>query len=159
MKGFLLILHLKVKIMRTFVYTVIIISTLFFSASSQSSDSLKYRSLEPYDFHLQYLKTDSSMLIDVREPFECRSSRIHGSINIPSSGNIERAADTLNKDLTYFLYCKTDYRSRRVAEMLYDKGFRKLVILEGGIVAWKKDGMKVDKGRVKKHKQRTDFSQ
>lgn len=136
--------------MRTYLFTIVLFTTLYFSAGGQTSDSLKYLSLEPYDFHLQYLRTDSSMLIDVREPFECRKSRIHGSINIPASGNIERAADTLNKDLTYFLYCKTDPRSCHAAEKLYDKGFRKLVILDGGIVAWMNDGMKVDKGKIKK---------
>jgi rhodanese-related sulfurtransferase len=150
MEGFLLILHSKSTFMRTFILTGILSATLYFSAYGQPSDSVKYLSLEPYDFHLQYLRTDSSLLIDVREPFEFRGKRIHGAINIPSSGNIEKAADTLNKDFTYFLYCTTDYRSRHVADMLYNKGFRKLVILDGGIVAWKKDGEKVDKGNIKR---------
>lgn len=136
--------------MRGLIYMVILFTPLYFSAYGQPSDSVKYLSLEPYDFHLQYLRTDSALLIDVREPFEFRGKRIHGAINIPSSGNIEKAADTLNRDLTYFLYCTTDYRSRNVADMLYDKGFRKLIILDGGIVAWRKDGEKVDKGRIKR---------
>lgn len=136
--------------MRGLIYMVILFTPLYFSAYGQPSDSVKYLSLEPYDFHLQYLRTDSALLIDVREPFEFRGKRIHGAINIPSSGNIEKAADTLNRDLTYFLYCTTDYRSRNVADMLYDKGFRKLIILDGGIVAWRKDGEKVDKWRIKR---------
>ena len=136
--------------MRGLIYMVILFTPPYFSAYGQPSDSVKYLSLEPYDFHLQYLRTDSALLIDVREPFEFRGKRIHGAINIPSSGNIEKAADTLNRDLTYFLYCTTDYRSRNVADMLYDKGFRKLIILDGGIVAWRKDGEKVDKGRIKR---------
>ena len=136
--------------MRGLIYMVILFTPLYFSAYGQPSDSVKYLSLEPYDFHLQYLRTDSALLIDVREPFEFRGKRIHGAINIPSSGNIEKAADTLNRDLTYFLYCTTDYRSRNVADMLYDKGFRKLIILDGGIVAWRKDGEKIDKGRIKR---------
>jgi len=131
----------------------IFVIILFFLLStgllnSQIPDSLRYKSLEPYDFHLQYLRIDSSLLIDVREFFEFKRLRIRDAINIPSSGNIEHAADTLNKNYALFLYCSTDYRSRRAAILLSEKGFKSLYNLEGGIVAWKKDGMPVDKGRV-----------
>jgi len=121
--------------------------TCILPLAGQIPDSVKYQSLEPYDFHLRYLRIDSSFLIDVREPFEFRGKRIRDAINIPSSGNIEKAADTLNRKFAYFLYCTTDFRSRNTAEILYEKGFRKLYNLEGGIVAWKKDGMPVVKGR------------
>ena len=113
---------------------------------AQAPDTARYISLEPYDFHLQYLRADSAILIDVREPFEFRGRRIREAVNIPSSGNIMRAADTLKKHYSVFLYCTTDFRSRKAAGMLFDKGFRRLFNLEGGIVAWKKDGMPVMKG-------------
>ena len=118
----------------------------------QNQDSVKYKSLNPHDFHNTYLQTDSSILIDVREPFEYKSNRIKGSINIPASGNLDKAADTLNKKLTLFLYCTSGYRSSRTAEKLYNKGFRKLYNLEGGIKAWRKEGMRVKKGRIKEKK-------
>jgi rhodanese-related sulfurtransferase len=128
------------------------LSGLFFFLSlnvcfllGQTPDSVKYQSLEPDDFNLQYLSTGSSLLIDVREPFEFKGKRIKGAINIPSSGNLERAADTLDREYTLFLYCTSGYRSARVAESLYEKGFRKLVSLKGGIIAWKKEGMPVNK--------------
>ena len=143
----------------------IFVISLFFllsagSLNSQIPDSLKYRSLEPYDFHLQYLRIDSSLLIDVREFFEFKRLRIRDAINISSSGNIEYAADTLDKNYALFLYCSTGYRSRRAAILLYEKGFKSLYNLEGGIVAWKKDGMPVEKGRpVKVRKHRSPASQ
>jgi rhodanese-related sulfurtransferase len=115
----------------------------------QVPDSLKYQSLKPYDFHLLYLQTDSSILIDVREPFEFKSNRIKGAINIPASGNLDRAADTINKKLTLFLYCTSGYRSSNTAKKLYDKGFQKIYNLEGGITAWRKNRMPVQKGRIK----------
>ena len=117
------------------------------SLAAQVADSLKYISLEPYDFHLQYLKTDSSILIDVREPFEFRGNRIKGAVNYPASGNLEKVADTLNKETPLFIYCTSGFRSSNAAVNLYDKGFRKLYNLEGGIVAWRKEGMPVVKGR------------
>lgn len=131
-------------------FCCLIITTL--SLNGQDYDTTRYRLLKPYDFNLLYLKTSPSMLIDVREPFEFKVNRIKGAINIPSSGNLERAADTLNREITYFLYCSTDYRSRKVADKLYEKGFRDLVILKGGIVAWKKDGLKTERKLRKKRK-------
>ena len=117
---------------------------------AQVADSLKYKSLDPYYFHLEYLKQDSSLLLDVRQPFEFKGKRIKDAINIPSSRELNILTDTLSKDYSLFLYCSTDYRSRSAAEKLYDRGFRKLYNLEGGIVAWRKDGMRVIKGRIKR---------
>ena len=118
--------------------------------AGQITDSVKYQSLKPNDFSLRHLKTDSSILIDVREPFEFNGRRIKGAINIPASGNLDKAADTLNKDLSLFLYCTSGYRSSNAAVKLYNKGFRKLYSLEGGIAAWRKDRMPVVKGRIKR---------
>jgi rhodanese-related sulfurtransferase len=118
--------------------------------AGQVPDSVKYQSLKPKDFQQQYLKTDSSILIDVREPFEFKGNRIKNAVNIPASGDLEQTADTLNKELTLFLYCTSGFRSANAAKKLYDKGFRKLVSLKGGITAWRKDRMPVVKGRVKR---------
>lgn len=134
----------------TLAITVCLIITCL-SASAQNPDSAKYQSLDPYYFHLKYLKEDPAMLIDVREYFEYKRNRIKDAINIPSSRNLDFTADTLDKNTALFLYCSTDYRSKRVAEQLYDKGFKKLYSLEGGIMAWKKDGYPVEK-RLRKKK-------
>jgi rhodanese-related sulfurtransferase len=123
----------------TFVFLMIIVAT----ANSQKSDTVRYKLLEPYDFHLEYLKTDPALLVDVREPFEFRGRRIKDAINIPSSGNLEFSADTIDKNCALFFYCTTDYRSNRVAAFFAEKGFTKVYSLEGGIVAWKKDGFPV----------------
>jgi thioredoxin 1 len=138
--------------MKRFGIIVSLILLSFGQLKPQSVDSVKYKSLEPYDFHLQYLRTDPALLIDVREFFEFRGRRIRDAVNIPSSGNLDFSADTINKDYALFFYCTTDFRSKRVADFFYDKGFRKLYNLEGGIVAWKKDGFPLEKGKVKKKK-------
>jgi thioredoxin 1 len=123
-----------------------------FPLAGQVPDSVKYQSLKPKDFQQHYLRTDSSILIDVREPFEFKKNRIKDAINIPASGNLDKAADTLNKNFTLFLYCTSGFRSSNAAKKLYEKGFRKLCNLEGGMIAWRKDGLPVVKGRVKRKK-------
>jgi rhodanese-related sulfurtransferase len=130
---------------------------LFFFAgiipvSGQVTDSAKYKSLDPYYFNLQYLKEDSALILDVRMPFEFRGKRIKDAINVPSSRELNSLTDTISRGYALLLYCSTDYRSRDAAEKLYEKGFRKLYNLEGGIVAWKKDNMPVVKGRVKRQR-------
>ena len=131
-------------------YLLLYLILVSFALSAQSADTTKYFSLDPYDFHLAYLRADSAMMIDVRERFEFRGKKIHDAVNIPSSGNLEYASDTISKNYALFFYCTTDYRSRRVAGYFYDRGFRDLYNLEGGIVAWKKDGFPVTRRNRKK---------
>jgi rhodanese-related sulfurtransferase len=119
----------------------------FTSLKGQDKDTVKYISLEPYDFHLTYLKADKAILIDVREVFEYNGKRIKDAVNIPSVRDLELAADTLDKESALFVYCSTDYRSKNVAERFCEKGFLKVYNLEGGIVAWKKDGFPVTRKR------------
>jgi len=122
--------------------------------TAQVPDSLKYKSLDPYYFHLNYLKEDKALLIDVREFFEYKKSRIRDAVNIPSSGKTEVAADTISKNCHLFFYCTTDYRSKRVALKFYDLGFTHIYNLEGGLREWEKEGMVVDKKKMKKKDQR-----
>jgi len=129
---------------------IVIIFWIIASAGhAQKPDTLNYINLEPYDFHLSYLRDDSALLIDVREYFEFKRSRIKDAINIPSSAKLEAAADTLSRNMALFLYCTTDFRSIRAAEKLSEKGFRKVYNLTGGIKAWKKDGFLVERKRLR----------
>ena len=136
--------------MRTVTVIIFIILSGSCYLSSQIPDSLKYQSLDPYYFHLRYLTDSNSILIDVREFFEFRRTRIKGAVNIPSSANLEMASDTIDKNASLFLYCYSGTRSKKVARFFYDKGFRKLYSLEGGIVLWKKEKMPVEKKRLRR---------
>jgi rhodanese-related sulfurtransferase len=123
---------------------------LFNVSTGQVPDSLKFISLKPAEFQKAYQEDDNALLIDVREFFEYKKSRIDKAVNIPSSDNPDVWADTLNKESSLFLYCTTDFRSRRVAKHLYDKGFLKLYSLDGGLSAWKKEGLPVNKKKIRK---------
>lgn len=116
----------------------------------QVADTLKFVSLQPGEFQKAYQNSSNALLIDVREFFEYRKSRIEKAVNIPSSGNLDLAADTLNKESSLFLYCTSGFRSKRVARSFYDKGFHKLYSLEGGITAWKKNRLPVSRKKIKK---------
>ena len=124
----------------------------FVSSSFQEQDSPYYTTLEPYLFELQSLTSESSILIDVREPFEFYRKRIPNAINIPASDILFTATDTIDKNTSLFLYCSTGVRSSRVALDLSAKGFDNIFILEGGLTFWKKEGYKIEKGKFKANK-------
>ena len=134
--------------MKTGILYIIIL--LYGNSSLIAQDSLKYQSLDPYYFHLRYITDSNSILIDVREFFEYRTSRIKGAVNIPSSGNLEIAADTTDKNASLFFYCYSGTRSKKAAKVFSDKGFSNVYNLEGGIVQWRRDKMPVEKKRVRR---------
>jgi rhodanese-related sulfurtransferase len=119
-------------------------------SAGQVPDSLKYILLGPADFQRTFKNDDKALLIDVREFFEYKKSRIDNALNIPSSANLDISADTLNKEYSLFLYCTSGFRSKRVARQFYDKGFLKLFSLDGGINAWKKEGLPVNRKKIRK---------
>ena len=94
---------------------VIVLCIKLIPAVGQVTDSMKYISLDPYYFHLQYLKEDSAILIDVRLPFEFRGRIIKDAINIHSSREMKKLTDTITKDRPLLLYCTNDDRSRWAA--------------------------------------------
>jgi rhodanese-related sulfurtransferase len=114
----------------------------------QQADTTKYKNLEPYDFHMKWLREGKSLLIDVREPFEYRRNRISDAINI-TAAELAAFADTIDRSCCMFFYCSTGYRSKKAAEIASDIGFVQVFNLDGGIVAWKKDGFPVEKKRRK----------
>jgi rhodanese-related sulfurtransferase len=129
----------------------IIIITLFtdsFLLRSQVQDSSRYQSLEPSSFQKKNQEEPNSILIDVREYSEFRKSRIKGSINIPFSGGFDAAGDSIDKERAFFIYCYSGGRSKKAALSFYDKGFRKLYSLKGGIIRWKNEGMPLVRKRL-----------
>ena len=136
--------------MKTSLPLIVLLTVLCQELSGQSADSVKYVSQEPYDFHLTWLKTDKALLIDVREFFEYKKSRIKDAVNIPSSGNLEFAGDTLDKELSLFLYCTSGFRSKRVAEKFGVMDFARVYNLEGGFKAWKRDEFPVERKKKRR---------
>ena len=85
-------------------------------------------------------KLSENIILDVRTKEECFESKIPGSLNIDYySENFKNNLDSLNKDLNYYIYCRSGNRSGKTVIILRDKGFKSVYNLEGGILAWKKE--------------------
>ena len=65
-------------------------------------------------------------------------------------GNLDIAADTIDKKEDLFFYCTSGFRSKRVAKFFYQKGFLNVYSLDGGIAAWSKEKLPVDKKKLKR---------
>ncbi|QXD15354.1 rhodanese-like domain-containing protein [Rhodocaloribacter litoris] len=76
------------------------------------------------------------VLIDVREPNERNIASIGGT-NVP----LQKLPDTIedvveDKETRIVVYCRSGSRSARAVEYMRAMGYRNVVNLEGGILAW-----------------------
>jgi rhodanese-related sulfurtransferase len=126
---------------------LILAVTIFHSAHGQA-DTLGYISLKPTEFKKAMENSKDFLLIDVREFFEYKKSRIKGAVNIPASGNMDIAADTIRKGKDLFLYCTSGFRSKKATKHFVGKGFAGIYSLEGGISGWRKEGLGVERKRI-----------
>lgn len=131
----------------------LLIQILFFLSPvllySQVTDSVRVILMKPQEFSEEMKIISYPRLIDVREYFEYKKSRIKGAVNIPSSGNFDFAADTIEKTSHLFLYCTSGFRSKRVAQRFAAIGFLHVYSLDGGITAWKKEGFPVERKKIR----------
>ena len=97
--------------------------------------------ISPKDLNLIFnQKLSENILLDVRTKEECSESKIPGSLNIDYySENFKNNLDKLNKNLNYYIYCRSGNRSGKTVIILREKGFKNVFNLEGGILAWKKE--------------------
>ncbi len=87
-----------------------------------------------------------SIIIDVREPSEAALTKIPGAINIPLSQLKKRLVELDKyKQSPIITQCRTGRRSQEALKTLMSSGFTDVQNLEGGIIAWKKAGLKTEK--------------
>ncbi|QOV89158.1 rhodanese-like domain-containing protein [Humisphaera borealis] len=94
-----------------------------------------------------------AVVIDVRSPEEFAAGRVPGAVNIPVTGAGSEAFDKrvaeVAKDKTPLVYCRSGNRSAKAVEKLKAMGFRSIIEMPGGWVAWSQAGKDVEKGPVK----------
>ncbi len=67
-------------------------------------------------------------IIDVQDRYEYNTSHIPGSINIPYDELISNYRVYLNKNDTYYLYCKSGKLSKRASIVLNYLGYSTFVV-------------------------------
>lgn len=67
-------------------------------------------------------------IIDLRNRSEYLNNHINGAINIPYDELLNNYRKYLNKNDSYYLYCKTNKLSRRMSVMLNYLGYKTKVL-------------------------------
>jgi sulfur-carrier protein adenylyltransferase/sulfurtransferase len=93
--------------------------------------------IEPNDAgkFLDEVRIGSRTLVDVRQDFEYAEGHLPGAKHIPLPELQERMAE-LDRGLPLLLYCRSGARSTAAGNMLAGQGFRHIMSLKGGIMAW-----------------------
>ena len=80
----------------------------------------------------------NAVMLDVRTSEEFESKRIPRSINIDfyNPEIFMQEVGKLDKDKSYYIYCRTGVRSANSCHLMKELGFTKTYNLIGGIVDW-----------------------
>ena len=94
--------------------------------------------LDQDEWAKKYKLLKDSKIIDVRTPQEFQEFRIPDSENIDfyDPQNFIKKITLLNKERSYFLYCKSGVRSYNSCSIMEDMGFKNVYNLVGGISEW-----------------------
>ena len=85
------------------------------------------------DFYQLYQK-ESLSVIDVREVEEFETLHLEGAQNLPLS-QLADTYDQLDKDLLYYVICKSGMRSARACQFLAEQGYD-VINVQGGMTVF-----------------------
>ena len=128
--------------MKKLLFSILAALGLFANAQSQSEVEI----LEPQAF-IERVKADTSAIIlDVRQPEEFAEGHLAQAINLDwlKQTVFINGLAKLNKQKTYYIYCRSGRRSQAAAGKLKAEGFQ-VVDLKGGYLHWVEVGMPVVK--------------
>ena len=75
--------------------------------------------------------TNKNILLDIRDKYEYNLSHIDKAINIPYSYLLALPKEYLNYDNTYYIYCNSGNKSKRLCEILNEKGYKTIDLIGG----------------------------
>ncbi|HSD11357.1 MAG TPA: rhodanese-like domain-containing protein [Candidatus Binatia bacterium] len=100
------------------------------------------------------IKTNpGTLVVDVREPAEWAEGHIPGALLVPR-GLLEAKADLeyanreprlADRNQPIIVHCASGARSAMAADALQQMGFANVCSMAGGIVAWKEQGLPIEK--------------
>lgn len=93
------------------------------------------------------MNTDTSTVIDVREPNEFSKGHIENAINIPA-GKFDEQLQSLEKykNNTIIVVCQTGTRSAPPCKALASAGFEKVYNITGGMQSWEENKLPIKAG-------------
>lgn len=96
-----------------------------------------YTDLYAADFEKELKNTPDAVILDVRTKGEFQSGKIPGAINLDlMSPDFQSRIAALDKNKTYFVYCRSGNRSGSACNVMAAKGLRAYNLADG-IIGWR----------------------
>ncbi len=111
------------------------LSTLF-GCKSEPKKIVKIVSVADFS---EGLSIDDVQLVDVRTAEEYQEGHIENAqlIDVKSEDFHDKIQE-LDKDKPVYLYCRSGKRSGKASKIMLELGFKEIVDLKGGYIAWSK---------------------
>ena len=132
--------------MRNVFYSFVVIGLLFSCGAKEGQQDLGAS-----EFQSAMAGESGAQVLDVRTIDEFQNGHIEGAINADINTPLVFAqiASKLAKDKTVFVYCLSGARSASAAGMLKEMGFKSIVNLTGGMLAWQSANLPIATGEAK----------
>lgn len=125
--------------MKILIATILIASTLL---SCSKREGLV--DVNATDFQTEIKSADAGQLLDVRTSDEYANGHIKGAILADVTRDaFQNVVANLDKSKTVYVYCLSGGRSSSAAGQLQEMGFKSIVNLSGGMLAWQSANLPV----------------
>lgn len=112
---------------------------ILFVLNTGCTNSQNFKSVDVAEFKTTLEKTTDAQLLDVRTPGEFAGGHISNAKNADWNGSdFNTQVANLDKEKPVFVYCLSGGRSKKAASHLKDLGFKNIIELNGGYLAWSK---------------------
>ncbi len=125
-----------------FIFLCVLFAASVFHLMGQDKDA---RVLPPQTFASE-LSAKNGVLLDVRTPDEYKAGHLPDATNVDFfNPQFKEELKKLDKENTYFVYCRSGKRSAKSAAIMEELGFKLVYDLKGGFLKWQSEGMTVEK--------------
>jgi len=128
------------------------LSLLFFICLANTGfyhpPSKGYSKLNADEFYIKLNSESDKIILDVREIWDFNSYHIPGAVSASDRQRLEILTSGLDREISFFVYCTENSRSKEVCRLLVKKGFRNIYMLTGGIERWEKRGFPIEENEL-----------
>lgn len=110
------------------------------TSAQQEEAAATVVSVGPEEF-ASMMESNPGILIDVRTADEYSGGHLEGAKLVDYYGSdFEANINELDRDVPVYVYCRSGGRSGRSASQMEEMGFKTVIDLSGGIMAWESAG-------------------
>ena len=120
----------------TLILTLLTLWSCQSSAQQNNESQAVFKNIGIDEFE-KMMEDEGVVVLDVRTPPETAQGMIEGAIELDiKNPDFVQQIQTLDKDKTYLIYCRSGRRSLTACNIMAEQGFSKLYNMLGGYNAW-----------------------